>query len=314
MSVTVVDHIIVANGRFVSLLEESGNKDFSLHGESPLPLLIREQLEFDMLDSSQEAVTPLGLVGYEREKARFVDLFSKYTSISIDRVEEYLNNHNVVDLLQRPTDITRTEKELIAVEGLREMRNMYEVLKTWEKGNTLPDPCQTALNYFQAALMDVQDREYFNVMFFDAQNEVLGATTTRGTVDQQYVYPREIMKVALVKNAKSIILCHNHPSGDPTPSREDINITQRIYAAGRVIGVDVRDHFIVGNEKYTSLRLDTGSSDFGFSLSGLRAAIETGRVVQEGIRERIMAVVDKTTRANKIAGGVKLKGTEETAR
>lgn len=75
-----------------------------------------------------------------------------------------------------------------------------------------------------------------------------------GTVNATLVSPRELFLEALKKNAVSIILLHNHPSGDPTPSQEDILLTQRVRKAGNLIGIELLDHIIIGDNRYISLR------------------------------------------------------------
>ena len=75
-----------------------------------------------------------------------------------------------------------------------------------------------------------------------------------GTINSTLVSPRELFVEALQKNAVSIILLHNHPSGDPTPSKEDVLITRRIQEAGRLIGVELLDHIVIGDNCYVSLR------------------------------------------------------------
>ncbi len=75
-----------------------------------------------------------------------------------------------------------------------------------------------------------------------------------GSLNASIVHPREVMKVAVISNAASILVGHNHPSQDPTPSREDCEVTKRLVEAGKIIGIDVLDHLIVCDEKYVSLK------------------------------------------------------------
>ena len=76
-----------------------------------------------------------------------------------------------------------------------------------------------------------------------------------GSLNSSIVHPREVFKVAILSNAASIIIFHNHPSGDPTPSREDVNVTNRLKEAGKLIGIDLIDHIIIGSENsYCSLK------------------------------------------------------------
>lgn len=98
-------------------------------------------------------------------------------------------------------------------------------------------------------------KEQFRVVFLNAKNYLLDDHVFgEGTVDQAPVYTREIMKRAIALGATAVILVHNHPSGDPTPSREDIAMTKEIMAVGRAMGVAVHDHVVIGAQGHASLR------------------------------------------------------------
>lgn len=101
-----------------------------------------------------------------------------------------------------------------------------------------------------------RDREVFSALLLDAKNRLLRAVTVSvGTLTASLVHPREVYKAAIRHSAASIILAHNHPSGDPTPSREDIEITERLAEAGRVLGIDLLDHVVLGSDgRFESLR------------------------------------------------------------
>ena len=101
-----------------------------------------------------------------------------------------------------------------------------------------------------------RDREVFSALLLDAKNRLVRAVTVSiGTLTTSLVHPREVFKAAIRHSAASIILAHNHPSGDPTPSREDIEITEKLAEAGRVLGIDLLDHVILGSEgRFESLR------------------------------------------------------------
>lgn len=99
------------------------------------------------------------------------------------------------------------------------------------------------------------DREHFGVLLLNTKNVVLTyETITIGTLNSSPVHPRELFKSAIRRSAASVILVHNHPSGDPTPSREDINLTKRMAEAGKIIGIEVLDHIIIGDNKFISLK------------------------------------------------------------
>ncbi|MDR4950350.1 JAB domain-containing protein [Neobacillus cucumis] len=91
-----------------------------------------------------------------------------------------------------------------------------------------------------------EDREVLLVMMLNTKNQVVGVHRAHvGSLNASVVHPREVMKCAILNNAASIIVSHQHPSGDPTPSREDIEVTKRLVEAGRILGIEVIDHVIV---------------------------------------------------------------------
>ncbi|MCL4492823.1 MAG: DNA repair protein RadC [Nitrospirae bacterium] len=97
------------------------------------------------------------------------------------------------------------------------------------------------------------DREHFIVLMLDTKNKVIGINTVSvGTLNNSLIHPREVFKPAILSNAASIIVAHNHPSGDPSPSLDDKNITVKIRQAGDIIGIGVSDHIIVGENRYFS--------------------------------------------------------------
>ena len=104
-----------------------------------------------------------------------------------------------------------------------------------------------------------QEKEHFIAVGLNAKNEIKFVDlVTLGTLDASLVHPRETFRRAVEQAAHSIAIIHNHPSGDPAPSQEDRNVTERLIKAGKVLGIEVLDHVIVGNDtgKYCSLRED----------------------------------------------------------
>ena len=99
------------------------------------------------------------------------------------------------------------------------------------------------------------DRKHFRVMYLDRKGGLLVMEDVSvGGLHSSIVHPREVFKTAVKKSAASMILIHNHPSGDPTPSREDIDITNRLIEAGKLMGIEVLDHVIIGDNTYCSLK------------------------------------------------------------
>lgn len=100
----------------------------------------------------------------------------------------------------------------------------------------------------------IKEKEYFVVLFFDTKNNLVDQNISIGTLNASLVHPREVFSQAVSKNISHIVIAHNHPSGDPTPSDEDIATTRRLIEAGKIIGISVVDHLIVARDRYVSLR------------------------------------------------------------
>ncbi len=110
------------------------------------------------------------------------------------------------------------------------------------------------LDYCRGAMAHLET-EQFRVIFLDKKNGLLADEVQgRGTVDHTPVYPREVVRRALELNASAVILVHNHPSGDPTPSTADISMTQNIASLAKPLGISVHDHIIIGRNGHASLR------------------------------------------------------------
>jgi DNA repair protein RadC len=144
-------------------------------------------------------------------------------------------------------DASITELKLVQAAASRLLRGEVKkrpVLSSW---SAVLDYCRTAQAF--------ADREQFRVLFLDKRNQLIADETQQvGTVDHTPVYPREVVKRALELSATALILVHNHPSGDPSPSRADIQMTQQIIAVASPLGISVHDHIIVGKEGHASLK------------------------------------------------------------
>ncbi|WP_143541857.1 RadC family protein [Salimicrobium salexigens] len=98
-------------------------------------------------------------------------------------------------------------------------------------------------------------QEHFVALFLDVKNRVLARRTVFvGSLNSSIVHPREVFKEAVKRSAASIVCVHNHPSGDPAPSREDIQVTKRIAECGKIIGIEMLDHLIIGDGTFISLK------------------------------------------------------------
>ncbi|MBU5466528.1 DNA repair protein RadC [Virgibacillus sp. MSJ-26] len=99
------------------------------------------------------------------------------------------------------------------------------------------------------------NQEHFVTLFLNTKNQIIHRQTIFiGSLNASIVHPREVFREAVKRSAASIIVAHNHPSGDPTPSQEDIHVTRRLVESGKMIGIELLDHLIIGNRKFVSLK------------------------------------------------------------
>jgi DNA repair protein RadC len=103
--------------------------------------------------------------------------------------------------------------------------------------------------------VEEEAQEVFGILILNTKNKIVAVhEISRGTLNASVVHPREVFKPTVLHNAAAIICFHNHPSGDPEPSRDDIELTKRLVEAGKIMGIEIFDHIIVGDDRYVSLK------------------------------------------------------------
>lgn len=150
------------------------------------------------------------------------------------------------------------EKEVGRI-GAARIKAMYEIFKitNWVKRKGFKPTIKSAkdvYNYFVDKLKD-KKKEYFYALLLDSKNRIIkDELISIGTLNSSLVHPREVFKEAIKNSANAIILVHNHPSGDCSPSEEDIKIAEKINKVGDSVGIKVLDHIIIGKEQYENIR------------------------------------------------------------
>ena len=165
-------------------------------------------------------------------------------------VPNFINNYSVKDILK----IKGLGKGTITkLEALWELYNRFSINKKLEKNYIISKPediydlVKDDMKYFE--------QEHFRVLMLNTKNILINIKDIFiGASDSSVIETRKVFKEALKYNAKNITICHNHPSGDPDPSKEDINISLRIKEAGKIIGIDLLDHIIIGDNRFISLK------------------------------------------------------------
>jgi DNA repair protein RadC len=132
---------------------------------------------------------------------------------------------------------------------------LFELNKRHSYSKTQGKPIKTAKDVFEhcSPKLSSSDREHFMILHLDTKNRVIkDEIVSVGALTGTIAHPREVFKSAIKESAHSVILVHNHPSGDPTPSDEDLKMTERLLEAGEILGIKVLDHVIIGKEEWWS--------------------------------------------------------------
>jgi DNA repair protein RadC len=144
-------------------------------------------------------------------------------------------------------DSAITELKIIHAAAGRLARGQVQTRPVLSSWSSVIDYCRTAMAF--------SDKEQFRLLFLDKRNQLIADEVQQtGTIDHTPAYPREVVKRALELSATAIILVHNHPSGDPTPSRADIQMTQSVIEVAKPLGIAIHDHIIVGKEGHVSFK------------------------------------------------------------
>ena len=165
-------------------------------------------------------------------------------------VPNFINNYSVKDILK----IKGLGKGTITkLEALWELYNRFSINKKLEKNYIISKPediydlVKDDMKYFE--------QEHFRILMLNTKNIVINIKDIFiGASHSSVIETRKVFKEDLKYNAKNITICHNHPSGDPDPSKEDVNISLRIKEAGKIIGIDLLDHIIIGDNRFVSLK------------------------------------------------------------
>lgn len=176
-------------------------------------------------------------------KARAKDLLKRFGSLA----EVLGAPEHLLREVQDIGEAAALDLKVIAAAAQRMARSDIkgrELLSSWER----------VLDYCRAA-MAFEEREQFRILFLDKRNALIADEVQQtGTVDHTPVYPREVVRRALELSASAVVLVHNHPSGDTTPSRADIDMTRTIVEAAKPLGIAVHDHIIIGKKGFASMK------------------------------------------------------------
>lgn len=158
-----------------------------------------------------------------------------------------------VDGLFGPIEIAAPKPRRIKfkqIKAVYEVMTINEEIGDYLRPNTRYTSSSQVFDTF--SFLSYETKEYFMALHLDGKNRIVCIDmVSQGSLNQSIVHPRETFKTALLSSAAAIILMHNHPTGDPTPSTEDLEVTRRLKEAGDLLGIKVLDHIIIGSTYYS---------------------------------------------------------------
>jgi DNA repair protein RadC len=174
---------------------------------------------------------------------RYVQAFARIIGIKEDDALEYAQRKGIGALVENATQLLTTPAQR---EKHQAFLDLYRMSSSIDVKNPVINSPDTAAAFFRSVMDQVHDKEAFVVAFLNTKNRVIDhEVVSLGTINSSIVHPREVFRNAIVNKANAVILCHNHPSGDLTPSSEDLNTTRRLKETGNLLGIQVLDHLII---------------------------------------------------------------------
>ena len=209
------------------------------------------------VDMPREKLERLGPEGLRDEELLAILLRTGYEGRNVLEISRGIVKRYPVNKL-----VDMDLKELTTIKGIGRAKAAglvagFELAKRGLNQGIGIEPTITSPADVLGLLTDIKDlrKEYFVALFLNARNQVIcRENVSVGSLNASLVHPREVFVPAVGSSAASVILAHNHPSGDVTPSREDIELTRRMVQAGEIMGIEVLDHLIVGSERFLSMK------------------------------------------------------------
>ena len=209
------------------------------------------------VDMPREKLERLGPEGLRDEELLAILLRTGYEGRNVLEISRGIVKRYPVNKL-----VDMNLKELTTIKGIGRAKAAglvagFELAKRGLNQGIGIEPTITSPADVLGLLTDIKDlrKEYFVALFLNARNQVIcRENVSVGSLNASLVHPREVFVPAVGSSAASVILAHNHPSGDVTPSREDIELTRRMVQAGEIMGIEVLDHLIVGSERFLSMK------------------------------------------------------------
>ena len=219
------------------------------------------------------------------DELRYIQAFARIIGVKEDAAIEYAERKGLNALVDNATQLLSTP---VQREKHQAFLDLYRMSSTINTRNPIINSPEKASSYFHSVMDEIYDKEAFVVAFLNTKNRIIDhEVVSIGTINSSLVHPREVFRNAIINKANAVILCHNHPSGDLTPSTEDINITRRLKETGNLLGIKVLDHLIINGINQNKV--------YSFKAKGVLEAVETyginvSQSVEEGESDFMMPI------------------------
>lgn len=177
------------------------------------------------------------------DEIRYIQAFSRIIGVKENDAIEYAQRKGLNALVDNASQLLSTP---VQREKHQAFLDLYRMSSGIHTRNPVINSPETASAFFHSVMDKIHDKEAFVVAFLNTKNRVIDhEVVSVGTINSSLAHPREVFRNAIINKANSVILCHNHPSGELKPSREDIHVTQRLKETGNLLGIQVLDHLII---------------------------------------------------------------------
>lgn len=177
------------------------------------------------------------------DELRYIQAYARVIGVKEDEAIQYAQRKGITSLVDNASQLLTTQTQRQKHKAFLDLYRMSSAIQNNNPQITTPE---TAAAFFHSVMEKIYDQEAFAVAFLNTKNRVIDhEIVSLGTINSSIVHPREVFRHAILNKARAIVMCHNHPSGDLTPSSEDQSLTQRLKEIGTLIGISVIDHVII---------------------------------------------------------------------
>lgn len=226
------------------------------------------------------------------DELRYIQAFARIIGVKEDDALEYAQRKGIHALVENASQLLSTP---VQREKHQAFLDLYRMSSSINERNPIITSPELASAFFHSIMDTIHDKEAFVVAFLNTKNRIIDYdVVSTGTINSSLVHPREVFRNAIVNKANSVILCHNHPSGDLNPSMEDRHITKRLQDTGKILGIEVLDHLIINGVNQKDL--------YSFKANGIMEDISPyenqegvfeGRKSYKTVKENLQEITEK---------------------